>query len=104
MRKGKQISNRTGRCPRVVSDIYKHIAVDRSVIAELNGSGEIVIRGCKRICKYTPQQISLKLATGRINVCGNGLTCYSFSGTDVGIRGRIKCVFFTDDKKGGREK
>lgn len=101
MRNGDQINKRKRGCPRVVSNIYRHIAVDRTVAAELKGRDEIVIHGCRRICRYTPQHISLSIKCGRINVCGSDLDCYSFSPSDVGIRGRIKCVFFTEEKRNG---
>lgn len=105
MRSNKQIVRGTGKRPSLIADICKQIAVDRSVEAEIKGRNEIVIRGCKRICEYTPQIISLKIMGGTINVCGKDLTCFSFSQSNIGIQGKIKCIFFADDsKKGGKEK
>ena len=99
MQSRRQIVKGASKCRRVISDICRKIDVDRSVSAELKGRGEIVIRGCRRICEYTPRVISLKINSGKINVCGNDLTCFAFSSSDIGIRGSIKCIFFTDEKR-----
>lgn len=102
MQKRNQKPNKMGQYPRIISNICQRVTIDRSVCAELKGRNEIVIRGCRRIDKYTPQKITLKIKCGSINVCGNDLTCFAFSEADVGIQGEIKCIFFTGKyPKGG---
>ena len=100
MRKREQITSNKKASSRIMTYICDQIAIDRSLFIEMRGRDEIVIRGCRRICDYGPHMISLKLKSGNINVCGEKLTCYAFSGSHVSIRGRIKCVFFKDDKAG----
>ncbi len=71
--------------------------------AEIRGRNEVTVRGCRRIEVYRDTLISLKIDTGYINICGRSLTCFSYSGTDMGISGKIRSVFFSDSPvKGGR--
>ncbi len=104
MPKRKQDKTNRGTVSGVISRICGQIATDHSVSAELKGRREIVIRGCKKICRYTPQIISLKLNYGTINVSGSNLTCFAFSEANIGIFGNIKCVFFTDGNQKGGER
>ena len=103
MPKRKQDNANNGSASRAIADICRKIAGDHSVSAELKGHREIVIRGCRKICRYTPQIISLKLKSGTINVSGKNLTCFAFSESNIGICGDIKCIFFTDGSKKGGE-
>ncbi len=70
---------------------------------EIRKNREVNIRGCLKIEKYTPKLITVSIKSGFLNVTGNDLSCFSYSGRNIGISGKIRCVFFSDCICGGRK-
>lgn len=73
--------------------------------AEMKGRKEITVRGCRKIELYKPTLITISVPGGYLNVSGKELTCFAYSGKDIGISGCLRCIFFSDSvPKGGVKK
>jgi len=69
---------------------------------DMSDMHHITVRGCKRIVYYSPFLISVSIGNKYINVCGDALFCHTFSYSDIGVEGNIKCIFFSEKIPGGR--
>ena len=69
--------------------------------ADMTDVRHITVRGCKRIGYYSPALISISLGNKYINICGKSLFCHTFSCSDIGVEGDIKCIFFSERIPGG---
>ncbi len=70
---------------------------------EMRGRQDLTVRGCKKIEKYTPTLITLSTKCGYFNIAGCGLGCFSYSRNDIGISGKIRCMFFSEKLSGGQK-
>ena len=59
---------------------------------ELCGTGELTVRGCKRILSYAEQQILLQLPSHTLLVEGEGLLCSAFCAGAVTVSGEIRAL------------
>ena len=50
------------------------------------------VYACRRILRYSPEEICLQVGKRVISLLGEGLFCVSFSGGTVSVSGRISSV------------
>ena len=80
------------------------IAPNGGLSVEMKGRSNVTVRGCRKIAVYKPTLISLALFDGFINICGKELTCFAYSGRDITVTGKIKCIFFSEKApEGGKQ-
>ncbi|MBQ1230390.1 MAG: YabP/YqfC family sporulation protein [Clostridia bacterium] len=63
------------------------------------------VYACRRILRYSPEEIRLQVGQRVISLLGEGLFCGSFSGGTVSVRGRIASVSYPEAEecpKGGK--
>ncbi len=60
--------------------------------ATLTSDRELLVTGCRRVCEYGLDRVVLLLTDVELTVCGEELTMRAFFGSQIAIRGRIRCV------------
>ena len=71
---------------------------------ELRGRNKLLIRGCRRILQYTPEDMSFQMKGCVLRINGKRLVCHSFLSGAVGIEGMIQGICFVDqDTPSGKE-
>ena len=63
-------------------------------ILTMTGNQELWVENYKGIVEYTPESIILQAKTGRISICGCGLTIDYYTNEDMKIIGNIQCVSY----------
>ena len=71
---------------------------------EIRGRNNAIICGCKRILKYTPQEIVLSAKGFAVGITGKRLICTSYHEGAVCIEGYVCGVEFDLDTSNGGEK
>ena len=71
---------------------------------EIRGRNNAIICGCRRILKYTPQEIGLLAKGFTVAIIGERLVCTSYHEGAVCIEGYIYGVEFDPDTGNGGEK
>ncbi len=61
---------------------------------ELYGNREVVLDGCLGVYEYGDTFIKLRLKSGAVTVCGDGLEMIFFEGERIDIKGIITSVEF----------
>ncbi len=61
---------------------------------ELRGRNLIFISGCRRIIKYSPENIILSIKGDDLSIFGDRLICTSYHGGTVSVEGHISGVSF----------
>lgn len=64
---------------------------DRETVI-LEGNRTCTVYGCEGILRYGGEEILLRLGRTRLRVVGKGLSCASFCGNALTVRGRIDGV------------
>ena len=66
---------------------------------ELRGRSSLAVGGCRGIVAYSPTVILLRLRDSLLRVCGETLSCDSYTCGEVLISGRIDLMGFEDQAK-----
>ena len=66
---------------------------------EIRGRGSLLIRGCRKILKYSREEIVIATCRDVFSVRGESLTCISYLAGAVGIEGRIDGVDFCSERR-----
>ena len=61
---------------------------------EIRGRNGVVVRGCRRILKYSTERILLKMRREVVEVTGKRLTCLTYFSGAVSIEGIIDSLCF----------
>lgn len=68
------------------------------VTLEMRGRGLLLISGCKRIEKYSPCLMTMRVGHDILFVRGSGLVCTSYHWGTVSVEGVIDSVGFSEDE------
>ncbi len=71
---------------------------------EMRGRGLLYVYGCRRILKYSRDEMIVAAKAFDVKVLGENLTCSFFYGGAVAIEGVIKAFFVLEKECGGSEK
>lgn len=63
---------------------------------EMRGRNRLLIRGCRRILTYAPEEMQFQMKGCVLTVSGKCLICHSFLSGAVGIEGKIHSISFGD--------
>lgn len=63
---------------------------------EIRGQNRLLLEGCRKILKYSEQEMLLDLGKVRLRVCGRRLWCTSFISGALGVGGEILSVSFEE--------
>jgi sporulation protein YqfC len=88
----KTFSEKLSATLDIPSDIF-----DGGCYFELRGRNDIMVRGCRKILKYTPTNIILQMKSSAFSICGDRLVCMSYYVGAVGIKGRIDRMEFLEE-------
>ena len=66
---------------------------------ELRGRNFLLIGGCKRIEKYSPCLMVMRVRGDILSIRGEGLACSSFHCGNVSVEGRIDAIEFGGGKE-----
>ena len=73
--------------------------ISGGVTLEMRGRNYLLISGCKRIEKYSPTVMVMRVGKDLLCVCGEGLICSSYHGGTVSIEGIINTIGFEGEEK-----
>ena len=71
---------------------------------EVRGRNSAICFGCRRIVKYTPDNIVLAAKDFTVGILGEGLICTSYHEGAICIEGFIRKIEFDPDNKNGDQK
>ena len=66
----------------------------------LSGTGQLTLRGCRRILAYAPECIRLSVGRRAVAVRGERLLCTVFEAGSVTVEGRIDAICFEKNGEG----
>ena len=69
---------------------------------EIRGRSNLLIRGCKKILKYSTDEIVIATRKDIFAVRGAALTCISYLAGAIGIEGRVDSIEFRAGKTEGK--
>ncbi|MBE6530233.1 MAG: hypothetical protein E7680_06530 [Ruminococcaceae bacterium] len=72
-----------------------------SDVIMIYGNRRAVIRGCRKILSYEPDEIRILLGKRSVRVSGKDLRCVSFAVGSTTVEGRIRSVSFEENQKEG---
>ena len=75
--------------------------LDGEFRAEMRGRRSMYIYGCKRILKYSSEEMIVVARACQVKVLGEGLVCSFFYGGSMAIEGEIRGFFVLDKDNGG---
>ena len=58
----------------------------------LSGTGQLTLRGCRRILAYTPECVRLSVGRRAVAVTGERVLCTVFEAGSVTVEGRIDAI------------
>ena len=61
---------------------------------EIRGRNSMIIRGCRRIIKYSTERIIIKMCRQVIEITGKRLTCLSYLSGAIAVEGIIDSLSF----------
>ena len=67
------------------------------VTLEMRGRGLLLVSGCKRIEKYSPSLMIMRVGAEMLFVRGRALICSSYHSGAVSVEGEIDSVGFAED-------
>lgn len=73
--------------------------ISGDVTLELRGRNYLLISGCKRIEKYSPTLMAMRVGKDLLTVGGEKLICSSYHGGTVSIEGIINFIGFEGEEK-----
>ena len=77
-------------------DIYPDVFPGTCTV-EIRGRNLVIVRECGRILLYTPQQISVEVRKGRVQIYGKRLECTAYHKGSIMVDGYIDSVSFEED-------
>lgn len=66
---------------------------------EICGQNRLLLEGCRKILKYSQEEMLLDLGKVRLRVCGQRLWCTSFISGALGVGGHIVTVCFEEGER-----
>lgn len=60
----------------------------------LRGQGQATLYGCRKILRYSPEEIRLRVGRREVSLVGKGLICTCFSAGCVTVEGRIDALLY----------
>ena len=66
---------------------------------EMRGRHSITVRGCRRVIKYSTENIVLKMKSETIEITGRRLRCLTYLSGAVTIEGKINSFGFSGDRE-----
>ena len=70
--------------------------------AEIRGRNQVTVRGCRRVVKYSPEAVVLKMKRESIVIVGKRLRCLTYFSGAVTVEGIIDTFsFLGTDERGG---
>lgn len=66
---------------------------------EIRGQNKLLLHGCRKILKYSEQEMLMDLGKVRLRVCGERLWCTSFISGALGVGGDIRSINFTEEER-----
>ena len=66
---------------------------------EMRGRGLLLISGCKRIEKYSPCLMAMRVGRDILFIRGSSLVCTSYHSGTVSVEGTIDSVGFSEDEE-----
>lgn len=70
---------------------------------EIRGRNQVFVGGCKRIVKYSTEEMILSAGEFAVSITGERLVCSTYLSGTVSIDGYVTGVNFTDDEGEARE-
>ena len=61
---------------------------------EIRGRNSVVVRGCRKIIKYSTENIVLKMKRDLVEIAGKKLTCLTYFSGAVSVEGIIDSLSF----------
>lgn len=98
---GEQSSPGLGQRVCRALDITSDILPGGSYI-EIRGRSSLLIRGCKKILKYSTDEIVIATRKEIFSVRGASLTCISYLAGAIGIEGRVDVLEFRSARPEGK--
>ena len=65
---------------------------------EMRGRSTLLLSGCRRIIKYTPQEITLGVKGFFVSIAGAGLICTTYHYGSVTVEGLICSISFEEEE------
>ena len=66
---------------------------------EIRGRNTLLLHGCRRILKYSPEEMIMAVKGDRVSVRGRRLVCTTYHGGTVTLDGVVESVIFLCDKE-----
>lgn len=103
----KERNKINGRGGRVLSLIKDSISLPSDAVAgsfavELRGRGSLTVEGCRRIIKYSTEEMILAANDFQVHIVGERLVCTVFHGGSITVEGRVCGISFSEDKGDGK--
>ena len=76
-------------------------AMAGSFAVELRGRETLTLEGCRRIIKYSTEEMILAANDFQVHIAGERLVCTTFHGGSVTVEGRVSGISFSDGKEEG---
>lgn len=67
---------------------------------EIRGQNRLLLQGCRKILKYSEQEMLLDLGKTRLRILGERLWCTSFISGALGVSGYMTAVLFEKEERG----
>lgn len=65
---------------------------------ELCGRERLLLQGCRRIIKYSTEEMILRSKGFSVSIRGEGLTCTTYHGGSVTVEGRVDGIAFLNEE------
>ena len=66
---------------------------------EVEGDRRVVLCGCRGICTYTEEQVSLRAPFGTVSIYGQGLEMGCMTADGATVVGRLQRIEFTHEEE-----
>jgi sporulation protein YqfC len=86
--------NRMNLMERIGAKLDIPTDVFNSIHIELRGRNNLTVRGCRKILRYTTEEVRLRLHGVTLIVCGEQLYCTAYHSNTVEIDGIIDSISF----------
>ncbi len=70
---------------------------------EFHGRCRLIVRGCRRVVKYSPENVVLRVYKNAVSIAGVRLTCISYLAGAVAVEGYINSVSFVGNSEADNE-
>lgn len=99
----KENNKKTEKKGRLRSFIRDSVSLPSDAFAsgfgvEMRGRGLLFLQGCKRIIKYSPEEMILAAKGFDVSIKGERLVCTTYYGGTVTVEGRIDKIDFAAEE------